>query len=201
MKSCNNCLKYFKCALDISKDQIINSPSPLLNTYLDDIKNVMSNEPVLDLASGSGRNGLYLINKNIPVMFSDIRNEALAETKEHITSDKTHLATFWQVDFEQGIDELDGKQFSGVLIFRYLHRPLFKSIKQAILPGGFLIYETFTSEQAEFGRPKNPDFLLTKGELLTQFKGWKILHHFEGIIDNNGSKQAIAQIVAIKPET
>jgi hypothetical protein len=131
-------------------------------------------------------------------MFSDIRNEALEETKQQIASDKKHLAQFWQVDFEQETNELRDKQFSGVLVFRYLHRPLFESIKQAILPGGIIVYETFIQGNEKYGRPKNPDFLLAKGELVEQFKDWQILHQFEGIVENNGNKQAIAQIVAIK---
>jgi len=151
------------------------------------------------LASGSGRNGLYLIDNKIPVIFSDIKSDALEITKSLIDSKNSSLANFWQVDFEQGTNELKDKKFSGVLVFRYLHRPLFENIKQAIIPGGIIIYETFTHEQAQYGRPKNPDFLLTKGELTEQFKDWEILHQFEGVIENEGSKQAIAQIVAIKP--
>lgn len=167
---------------------------------MEDIKNAVKSAPVLDLASGSGRNGHYLINNDIPVIFSDIRNEALEETKQKITSNKNHLAQFWQVDFEQETNELKDKLFSGVMVFRYLHRPLFENIKNAILPGGFIVYETFTQGNEMYGRPKNPDFLLTKGELIEQFKGWQILHQFEGVTETNGNKQAIAQIVAIKPE-
>ncbi|MBU2968696.1 class I SAM-dependent methyltransferase [Pseudoalteromonas sp. C2R02] len=172
----------------------------MLNSYLADIKNVVKSAPILDLASGSGRNGLYLVNNDLSVIFSDIRHEALEETKENIASNKKHLAHFWQVDFEQDTNELKDKHFSGVLVFRYLHRPLFENIKNAVLPGGFIIYETFTLGNEKYGRPKNPDFLLAKGELIEQFKGWQILHQFEGIIEVNGNKQAIAQIVAIKPE-
>jgi len=133
-------------------------------------------------------------------MFSDIKTDALETTKREINSNNSDKASFWQVDFEQETNELEHKQFSGVLVFRYLHRPLFASIKQAILPGGIIIYETFTQGNEKYGRPKNPDFLLAKGELVEQFKDWQILHQFEGVVENNGNKQAIAQIVAIKPE-
>lgn len=133
-------------------------------------------------------------------MFSDIKTAALENTKKEINSNTNDKASFWQVDFEQETNELENKQFSGVIVFRYLHRPLFESIKQAILPGGIIVYETFTKGNEKYGRPKNPDFLLAKGELVKQFKGWKILHQFEGVVESNGNKQAIAQIVAIKPE-
>ena len=50
-------------------------------------------------------------------------------------------------------------QLQAVLIFRYLHRPLFDAIKQAVKPGGFVIYETFTTDNKAFGRPHRAEFL------------------------------------------
>ena len=78
---------------------------------------------------------------------------------------------------------------------------MFEQLKDAVLPGGFVTYETFNVDNAEFGRPKNPKFLLNKDELLNLFSGWKIIHHFEGVVTtiDKSAKQAISQIVALKP--
>jgi hypothetical protein len=54
-------------------------------------------------------------------------------------------------------------------------------------------------DQAQFGKPRNPDFLLKPGELMNWFKDWHVLHHFEGIQEN--PKRAIAQIVCRKPSS
>jgi len=179
--------------------------SPLIEKYLSQIKCVKADKqlPVLDLACGNGRNGLYLIENDISVTFADVNGEALAQVEQSLNdlnAGKQKLAQCWQVDFEQAhLTTLQGELFSGVMVFRYLHRPLFEKIKAAIKPGGIIIYETFTEQQAQFGRPKNPDFLLKPKELIEIFSDWKILHSFEGVIDvANNSKQAIAQIVAIK---
>ena len=171
--------------------------------------------PVLDLACGSGRNGLYLVNQNIPVVFADIKESALEQVESTVTRhhyEEKSTTDFWQVDFEQDSFEqeelkpLAGKSFSAIIVFRYLHRPLFEQIKQAVIPGGYVVYETFTVDQPQFGRPKNPNFLLNHGELAELFSDWTIIHSFEGVIDaknadaNNASgKQAIAQIIARKP--
>ena len=63
------------------------------------------------------------------------------------------------------------------------------------------MYETFTREQAQLGKPKNPDFLLEAGELARCFVDWKILHRFEGLSEpiGGGRPSAIAQLVARKP--
>ena len=104
---------------------------------------------------------------------------------------------FWQVDPErEGINPLAGLTLSAVLVFRYLHRPLIPCIMKALKRGGIVMYETFTTEQVRFGKPKNPDHLLKPGELLSWFDSWEIIHTFEGII--GVPPKAIAQLVGRK---
>ena len=195
--------------------------SPLLEKFIALLHEAESQAPVLDLACGSGRNGLYLVNQNIPVVFADIKDSALEQVKNSLTSQHSEIkssVSFWQVDFEQGSFEqgsviqehehpLAGKSFAAIMVFRYLHRPLFEQIKQAVTSGGYVVYETFNVEQRQFGRPKNPDFLLKQGELTELFSDWEIIHSFEGVIDvnntdanNDSGKQAVAQIIARKPK-
>ncbi len=57
----------------------------------------------------------------------------------------------------------------GMIVTNYLWRPLLPLIAAAIAPDGLLIYETFMIGQEQFGRPKNPEFLLRPGELLEAF--------------------------------
>lgn len=182
--------------------------SALISKYLKQLQSLSADQQtsVLDLACGSGRNGLYLIENGIPVTFADVNSAAIEQVQQLASmANYKQRAEFWSVDFEQeGVLPLTGKSFAAIMVFRYLHRPLFEQIKQAILPNGMIIYETFTVAQAQFGRPKNPNFLLKTGELADIFSDWQILHRFEGIIEptnESGSKQAIAQIVAIKPSS
>ncbi|WDE13416.1 class I SAM-dependent methyltransferase [Thalassomonas haliotis] len=183
------------------------APSALLREYLNELtlachQSGADRLPVLDLACGFGRNGLYLVSQDLPVLFADLNTYALAQIEQQAAAlNAQGLASYWHQDFElPGSTPLKGKVFSAVLVFRYLHRPLMAAIKQAVKPGGVIIYETFTRAQAEFGRPKNPDFLLEPGELAACFSHWHMRHHFEGIVESNGVKQAIARIVAVKPD-
>ncbi|WP_114326992.1 class I SAM-dependent methyltransferase [Candidatus Colwellia aromaticivorans] len=180
--------------------------SPLISKYLKQLENLNTDKQntVLDLACGSGRNGLYLIENGISVTFADVNSAAIEQVQQHASLvNNKQQASFWLTDFEEeGETPLVGKSFAAIIVFRYLHRPLFKQIKQAILPNGLIIYETFTTEQAQFGRPKKANFLLKAGELADIFSDWQILHSFEGIIESanaSNQKQAIAQIVARKP--
>ena len=179
--------------------------SPLLSSYAKQIALAADKGAILDLACGGGRNGLYLVGQDIPVVFADRDPRALAQVEQSLAAEaysrNRHLATLWQVDFEQGqIAPLEDRMFAGIMVYRYLHRALFESIRQAVYPGGIVIYETFTVDQPRYGRPKNPEFLLEHGELQACFSGWNILHSFEGVEqdDNGVDCRAIAQIVAVK---
>jgi tellurite methyltransferase len=176
-------------------------PSDLIKTQLPAISQAGRKGPVLDLACGSGRNGMYLLKQGQQVVFADRRQAVLDGIAQELKGNK--LATFWTVDLEHpDSDPLAGQSFAAIVVFRYLHRPLFDSLKASVQPGGLVVYETFTTDQPRFGRPNNPDFLLRPGELEGTFSNWKTLHSFEGVTrsETGEREQAIAQIVARKPD-
>lgn len=178
------------------------SAAQLVTDHLELLRRAATLGPVLDLACGSGRNGLYLAQQGIPVVFADIRAQALDEVAAALGD--ASAARLWQVDFEQGgTNPLAGEQFGAILVFRYLHRPLMPAIANAVAPGGLVVYETFTVEQARHGRPRNPDYLLRHEELPESFRGWQLLHYFEGEVRDRdtGNIQALARLVARKPGT
>jgi len=176
--------------------------STLIDDYFNELKSCASNGPIIDLACGEGRNGLFLADQGLPVIFADRSENALqiVETalKNTAPNNDSSQRKIWLTDLEQpNINPLENKQFSAALVFRYLHRPLLPYLLEAILPGGIIIYETFTIENIQFGRPNNPDFLLQPGELDRLFKDWDILHQFEGTLTQ--PDRAVAQIVCRKP--
>ena len=115
-----------------------------------------------------------------------------------LARDQGVTVELWQADLEKaGDNPLPEAYYGGILVFRYLHRPLIPHVRQALKEGGVLMYETFTVEQPRFGRPHNPDFLLKPGELRKWFDDWEIIDYFEGI--KEGPSRAIAQLVCRKP--
>ena len=155
--------------------------------------------PVLDLACGNGHNGIFIATLGVEVVLADISEKALAEAALS-ARDKRVSPEIWQVDLEKEEgNPLPQDAFGAILVFRYLHRPLIPCIRKALVEGGLLLYETFTVDQARFGRPKNPAHLLKPGELPDWFKGWQVLHYFEGIKEI--PERAIAQIVCVKPHS
>ena len=175
-------------------------PSPLLIEYLSLFTMIVHQGPILDVAGGNGRNSVYLAralsDKKPKVICSDISNEALNRAQK-LAHQAGVAMDRWRVDLEQtDINPLPQNFYSGILVFNFLHRPLIPCLKKSLTTGGVLLYETFTKDNAQFGKPKNPDFLLDRGELAGMFKEWKIIYSFEGIAQN--PQRAIAQIVCRK---
>lgn len=169
------------------------------NALLDKLVSALNPDPalpVLDLACGTGRSGLILAKRGIPVVFADRSASDLENIKQYL-SDNNLPGRIWQVDLEQaGTNPFAGQAFSAAICFRYLHRPLFPYLLNTVEPGGLVVYETFTTENRRFGRPNNPDFLLKAGELKSLFPGWEVIHYYEGI--QHQPDRAVAQIVARK---
>lgn len=118
---------------------------------------------VLDLAAGGGRHSLLFAGRGHPVTAIDRDVSALPRQPdiEIVAADLEGGATW----------PLPGRSFGGIAVTNYLHRPLLPALLDALVPGGVLLYETFMVGNERFGRPSNPDFLLTDGELLDLVRG------------------------------
>ncbi|MDP6535927.1 MAG: methyltransferase domain-containing protein [Gammaproteobacteria bacterium] len=177
------------------------SASRLLVENLSLLKKMEYQGGVLDLACGNGRNGLLLASHKIPVIFADNATAGLSKLAD-VLHERGLEGRCWEVDLEAAAGEpLTGKCFDAILVFNFLHRPLMPAIRQAIRPGGMIIYETFNTDQVRFGKPTNPDYLLQPGELLNFFEDWETLHYFEGemSVQNQENRCAKACLVARKP--
>jgi len=138
-----------------------------------------------------------LAKSGLEVICCDRSPQSLEKVREVALQSGVKVKT-WQIDLEiPGNDPLPENFYGGILVFRYLNRPLIPCMTKALREGGLIVYETFTVDQLRFGKPHNPNFLLRHGELESCFGDYEIIHSFEGIkVD---PERAIAQIVARKP--
>lgn len=171
--------------------------APLLTDNLALLKTLEMDAGVLDLACGRGRNGLLLARNKISVTFADKDVGVLRDIAATLAEADLE-GECWRLDLEvEDTKPLAGRSFDAVLVFNYLHRPLFDSLHEAIRPGGLIFYETFTVQQRKFGRPSSGAFLLQANELHERFSEWEILHYFEGQLAN--PERAIASLIARRP--
>jgi SAM-dependent methyltransferase len=154
---------------------------------------IARDRPVLDLASGRGRHALSLASRGWVVHAIDRDASALAELDERARVPGLVIHTT-RVDLERHGVDLGTNHWGTILVFNYLHRPLFPAIVRALAPGGVLIYQTFTIGQRERGRPRNPDFLLQPGELPLLVAPLRVLRSREGDFDG----KLVASVAARK---
>jgi tellurite methyltransferase len=145
------------------------------------------------VAMGRGQNAIYLAKRGFDVEGVDISPEAvrsaLEQARESGVNLRAHVADL-ESDYhiEKGVYDV-------IICFNYLQRSLIPHIKRGLRTGGMVVYETFTVDQAQFGKPKNPDYLLKHNELLDLFRDFLCLYYREGIVEG---RKALASIVAQK---
>lgn len=164
-------------------------PSAWLVTYADRLPTGRA----LDVATGEGRNALFLARRGFEVTGVDRSPTALrtarARAREEGLELELHLA-----DLEAC--KLPAGPFDVVVVMRYLQRSLFEPLGRALAPGGVLLYESFTRDYLKYG-PRNPEHLLRPGELREAFRDLEILAFRE--TEDPERREARASLLARRP--
>lgn len=174
------------------------APHDLLAEAIDPARlawGTLAGRAALDIACGTGRDAVYLELCGLATEAWDILPDALerceALAARHGVSVRTRCA-----DMERGA-ALPAERYDLVACFNYLHRPLMSSVRAAVRPGGFVVYETFVQPQRDlFGKPRQDKHLLLPGELPEFFPGWALRVSREGLVS---PRRFVASLIARKP--
>ena len=152
----------------------------------------------LDIAAGAGRHTTALAQHGLRVDAVDISGRGLRLARERAVA--AGLTPGRQINLILADIErpwLPQADYDVILVSFFLHRPLFPLIRERLRPGGWLIYESFTIDQAAVptDHPIRPHFLLKRNELRSTFSDLEILFYDEGGHNN----KATAQLLAKKP--
>jgi 2-polyprenyl-3-methyl-5-hydroxy-6-metoxy-1,4-benzoquinol methylase len=123
-----------------------------------------SSGTALDLACGLGSNGIFLAQQGLAVTALDISSVAIDKLNRYA---RQHQLTINAYQQQITPDSLKPASFDVIIVSRFLDRTLMNAIIDALRINGLLFYQTFTREKATPTPPHNPDYLLTKNELLT----------------------------------
>lgn len=162
--------------------------------FLKEHINILPRGKALDIAMGEGRNAVFLAKNGFEVDGCDVSDIAVKKTLKLATENNVRVNAF-VADLE--IYKLPKDAYDVVACFYYLQHGLIPQIKEALKPGGMVIYETYTIENWErgFEGPKNKDYLLKTNELLNLFKDLTIIYYRELVLDD---KKAVASLIARK---
>ena len=145
----------------------------------------------VDLAAGSGRNAVFLASRGHRVLAVDVSRRALQTLRQ-----RAPAIDSVQVDLDRPC--FRPASVDNVVCVNFLDRRLFPEILGWIRPGGVLLYDTFLIDQRTVGHPRNPAFLLERGELLERLSGERVLRYREGAVRCEAETSFRAGIVAVK---
>jgi tellurite methyltransferase len=149
------------------------TPDPLLTQQ----RHLLSGKGwALDLCCGVGQNAIFLAEQGFDVLALDTSLTALrycraAGAGKHLP---LHLVV---ADVDQFA--LPADAFALIIVFRFYDRQLIPAIKQALKPGGLIIYQTFNLNRLRSTPHMNRHYLLEPGELQ------RVLGDFEKIASND----------------
>jgi len=171
----------------------INNPIPTkVVEVVEKYAKLATGNKALDIASGMGRNSMFLVKEGFVVDALDISSIAI-EKLQNIDN-----VNALEVDFDTYTLKKDS--YDLIICTYYLNRKLFPQIENALKEDGIFIFETFMHHTENTKVPSNKSFLLNEGELETTFdERYDLLHISEFMeIGVCGEKSMKASMVAKK---
>ena len=170
--------------------------SPFVEEWLPKVAAEMNGRPrpprALDLAMGEGRHAVPLAEAGFVTFGVDLAVERLLSARRLMLGRRLTVLQ-WAADLDTY--PLPAGHFDLLVCTRFLLRARWNDLKRSVRPGGFVLYESFTTGQIARGfGPSSPDHLLHPGELEAAFSDWTVVHSEEV-----HAPAALARLVARKP--
>jgi SAM-dependent methyltransferase len=117
----------------------------------------------LDVASGAGKNSIYLAEHGFEVESYDISKVALDALNEQ---NYKNITTFCK-DLD-GFEPIENK-YDFIVMTNFLDRELIPKLAKGLKPNGVLFIETYMHHESNEKKSSNTNYLLKEGELKTFF--------------------------------
>lgn len=148
----------------------------------------------LDLATGTGRNALFLADRGYDVDAIDVAPSALERASE--AADERGVDVEWLAADIDEFDFPDG-EYDVITISYYVNFDRLPDIKEALAPGGVLLYEHHlrTAEPVDRG-PSGNRYRMRSNDLLRAGLDLTVLRYEESTRTVDGDTTAVATLVA-----
>lgn len=143
----------------------------------------------LDIAAGPGRNSLALAEAGFKVVAVDFSGPAIRAASQLARATQLPIMPVI-ADIEAAALPLRPAQFDLVLNISFLARALIPSLKEMLLPGGMLFFDTFLIDQVSLGHPSDPSFTLQHYELRELLADMDLVRYREGLTIYSEAKRA-----------
>jgi tellurite methyltransferase len=153
----------------------------------------------LDIGAGRGRHAIALADHGLSVVAVDYSSEAIRALSELAHA---HPATIWPLLADLDTFPFEPQSLDVIVNVNFLDRDLFPAFIRALKPGGMLLADTFSIDQAALGHPRNPAFMFGHYELRALLAGLELVRYREGLtVYADDSRAWRASALAIRKET
>ena len=168
-------------------------PNAFLKKHLSSLEKGVA----LDLASGEGRNAVFLAQAGWKVDAVDISPVGVRKARR-LAKEAGVRINFRQADLD--FSAIAKEKYDLISILYFWDRRLIPRIKRGLKKGGRILFETYTFETLFRGLegPREAKYLLKANELLDLFRDFRVLFYREGIFREGGRRKAIASLIAEK---
>jgi tellurite methyltransferase len=182
-------------------------PDPfVMETHKNYLEPLLRGNPVpganegLDLAGGAGHHAVWLAQHGWRMTLADWSEPALKIAQEKAATAANGLPL--EIVRGTALDVVtqfvrQDHRFGFVLVSFFLDRAVLPWLPKILIPGGLLLYRTYTEDNERLGNPRgprDPQHLLRSQELLEAYRGMKILHYNETV-----AQKGVAELIAQQP--
>jgi 2-polyprenyl-3-methyl-5-hydroxy-6-metoxy-1,4-benzoquinol methylase len=149
------------------------------------------------VATGEGRNAVFLAQNGFEVDAVDISEKGLKKARKLAREKGVKINTFL-VDLDRY--QIEKERYNLIANFYFLKRRLIPRIRKGLKRRGKVILETYLLQHRTLGvgGPKQAKYFLKPNEPLRLFRNFRILFYREGIFREGGKRKAVASLIAEK---
>jgi SAM-dependent methyltransferase len=150
--------------------------------------------PVVDIAGGTGRHAIPVARTGHRVVLVDIARQAVAAARATEPALDGLVADAAFLPLRPGT-------FGVVMVANFLNRGMFGDLIALLAPGGYLVYETYTTAHLELVQrglargPQSQEYLLQSDELRELARPLAVLNYWEGELEDEAGRRCCARLV------
>lgn len=169
-------------------------PPDMPSPFLRDVVEILPHGRALDIATGTGRNALFLAEHGYEVDAVDVSDEALSIAREK--ADERSLSVEWtRADLDDYT--FPEQTYDVIMISFYRTFDRLPDIKEALAPDGMLLYEHHLRSTESVNRgPDSDRYRLRSNDLLHACLDLTVLRYEEKLRTGDGQRAAIVTMMA-----
>lgn len=155
--------------------------------------------PIADVAGGTGRHAIPILRDGRRVVLVDFVAQAVSSARVAEPSLLGVVADAAKLPLRRG-------SFGVVVVANFLDRTIFPDLRALLAPGGYLVYETYTTAHQDLvvrglaRGPQTTEFLLRPGELPALAQPLTVIEYREGEVHDAAGLRRCARLIGQKPE-